>query len=821
MTFTPDPFQVEAIESIRRGRSVVVTAPTGSGKTFIAEQAIEDAFGRRRRTFYTTPLKALSNQKFNDFRAAYGSENVGLLTGDNSLNGQAPVVVMTTEVTRNMIYGSPHELDDVDYIVLDEVHYLQDRLRGPVWEEIIVHAPPHVRLVCLSATISNAREFADWVSTRRGPVDLVDSTSRPVPLNNLYAIKDRWNDVVLIEPLHRKNLEGRLTGKKARRYGTPRRVETIDALQARDLLPAIYFIFSRAGCEDAAGRLLDAGRIYTTPEERSRIVAVAEAKTAHLAAQDLTALGYDRWLSELTAGIAPHHAGMVPAFKETVEELFADGLVRVVFATETLSLGINMPARTVVLESLSRFNGETHEVLRPGDYTQLTGRAGRRGIDLEGFAVVLHSRYLPLRRIRELATAGSHPLRSAFRPTYNMAVNLVAAYPQDRAERLLAASFGQYQRRNSARRLAKALARREREADRARQAAMCDRGDVFDYLEMLRVRRAAAAQQSKRSLRFVPGTVFEVPTGKRKGRYVVFKAWSGGDGLLVVDEDGALRRLKRSGLPAGVEMLGTLRLPKPFRPKDRAMLRSVAAELRDHVASTSATSAAGAAIAHPVAECPDLPRHLAQAERALRAEREAEKLRKQIRAEDEGLIREFRGILDLLATWGYVDEWTLTGRGEALRRLYNELDLVLAESLRRGVFTGRTPAELAALVSLFVYEPRRDEDGAVVFPSEPVRLGAEAVLEVWEELVEEERRRRLPPTRPPEAGFATAAYAWTEGANLDDILDTGSAGDAVRVFRQLIDVLRQLADADATLSDTVRSAVHHIDRGVVAAGGML
>ncbi len=820
MTFTPDPFQLEAVESIQRGRSVVVAAPTGSGKTFIAEQAIEDALARGRRVFYTTPLKALSNQKYNDFRAMYG--NVGLLTGDNSINGEAPVVVMTTEVTRNMIYASPHELDEVDYIVLDEVHYLQDRLRGPVWEEIIVHAPPHIRLVCLSATISNADEFAAWIRTRRGAVDLIEATTRPVPLTNLYGIKDRWNDVVLIEPLARKGLEARLSGKKARRYGTPRRVETIDALQVRDLLPVIYFIFSRAGCEDAAGRLVDAGRFYTTAEERARIVAVAESKTAHLAAEDLTALGYERWLSELTAGVAPHHAGMVPAFKETVEQLFSEGLVRVVFATETLSLGINMPARSVVLESLSRFNGETHEVLKPGDYTQLTGRAGRRGIDEEGFAVVLHTRYLPLHRIRELATTGAHPLRSAFRPTYNMAVNLVATYPPDRAERLLEASFGHYQRSRSARRLTKALARREREAAQARQDATCERGDVFAYLEMLRSRQADEAKTAKRTVHMRPGTVFEIPGGRRQGRYVVFKAWSGGEGLLVVDEDGTLQRMRKRDLPVGVTRLGMLGLPRPFNPKDRSMLRRLAVELR-HFAPEETIVAARPQepIDHPVAQCPDLPKHLSLAEKALRAEREAEKLRKQIRAEDHGLVREFRAILDLLEAWGYVADWALTERGEALRRLYNELDLVLAESLRRGVFADRTPSELAALVSLFVYEPRREEEGEAVYPTEPVRAGTEAVFEVWEELEEEERRRRLPPTRPPEPGFSTAAYAWAGGANLEDILDVGSAGDAVRVFRQLIDVLRQLADADATLSGSVKAAVRQIDRGVVAAGGMV
>ncbi|MGZ9159161.1 MAG: DEAD/DEAH box helicase, partial [Nitrospira sp.] len=489
LPFRPDAFQEIAAEAIETGASVVVAAPTGSGKTLVAEAAVHLALARGRRAFYTTPIKALSNQKFADFRNAYGEERVGLLTGDNSINGGAPIVVMTTEVLRNMIYSDPGSLNDLDTVILDEVHYLQDRFRGAVWEEVIIHAPSHIQLVCLSATVSNAPEFTDWVRSRRGPTTLVVEETRPVPLESLYAIKDRFSDDgLVIEPMlvRRKGRTEpnpdivRLLARKrsGHRYATPRRGEIVAALAGRDMLPAIYFIFSRAGCEDAAERLMEAGINVTTSDERALIREHAERRTAHLDDQDLVVLGYERWTSLLQSGIAAHHAGLVPAFKETVEELFLRGLIRVVFATETLALGINMPAKTVVLENLSRFTGETHELLRPGDYTQLTGRAGRRGIDTQGYGVVLYSRFIEFDRVAGIASAGSHALRSSFRPTYNMAANLVANYPQVQAEKLLNASYGQYQRRRSVTSLRRSLEPKEVRLAELEREAHCELGDV-------------------------------------------------------------------------------------------------------------------------------------------------------------------------------------------------------------------------------------------------------------------------------------------------------------------------------------------------------
>jgi ATP-dependent RNA helicase HelY len=458
-----DRFQLEAMAILNEGRSVLVAAPTGSGKTVVAEYAIHLALGRGQRAFYTSPLKALSNQKLGDLSDRLGRGQVGLLTGDNSIHPNAPVVVMTTEVCRNMIYADPARLDGVGYVILDEVHYLEDRYRGAVWEEVILNAPAHVELVCLSATVSNAEQLAGWISSVRGEAGAVIEEKRPVTLEHLFAVGDRTAERIHLLPTFvdgRPNPVARQLEVRAERTNQirhrgmprrgraklyrPRRIEVIDRLADLSLLPAIYFVFSRAGCDDAVRHCLEAGLRLSNPDERRRAREILEAHVEALSDEDLDLLGYDRVAAGLEAGVAAHHAGMVPAFKEAVEECFEEAVVKVVFATETLALGINMPARTVVIEQLSKFNGDTHEDLTPGEYTQLTGRAGRRGIDDVGYAVALYSPYHSFAEIASLASARSRALRSSFRPTYNMTVNLVRTYPRKVAYHLVGSSFAQY-----------------------------------------------------------------------------------------------------------------------------------------------------------------------------------------------------------------------------------------------------------------------------------------------------------------------------------------------------------------------------------------
>ncbi len=830
LDFTPDPFQLQAFTSIESGHSVVVSAPTGSGKTLIAEAAVHRAFERGRRAFYTTPIKALSNQKYGDLVGVYGAERVGLLTGDNSINGEAPIVVMTTEVLRNMIYLQAPELARVESVVLDEVHYLQDPARGPVWEEIIIHAPPHIRLVCLSATIANAGELAGWVEERRGTTDLIVEEARPVPLESLYFVKDLWAE----EPLkllptfvaggRPNNAVTRLLQQqrgRRRRFVAPRRLDVLEHLRRSDMLPAIYFIFSRAGCDSAAASVATAGLRLVDEDERAAIREIVDRRTAHLPVGDLRALGFDLWMGRLEAGVAAHHAGMVPAFKEAVEEAFARGLIKVVFATETLALGINMPARTVVLESLTKFNGETHEMLQPGDYTQLTGRAGRRGIDERGYGICLYSRFLAFERVASIAAAGAHPLRSSFRPTYNMAANLVANYSREDAQRLLQSSFARYQRQSAVTSARESMAALESEIVRLRREAVCDRGDVFEFLN----RTGGPVPDAQRGiLDLEAGDVLEQPSSGVRSVVLQRDRWRSSEPrLIVVNDAGKVRRFRVRDLEPGTLRRGRLRLPQPVRPKDRRfhhklgrLLLGFEPEVEEVLGWTIAERAA----AHPVGSCPDAAEHVRLAQKVLRLEKDLDRRRRRISDDTSDLIEEFDSILQLLARRGYVDGWHLTDAGRQLRVVYNELDLLLTEVIRSGAFSELSAAEFAALASAFVYDPR-GESAETGRPTARFAQSWHSVESVWRSLLADEERQHLRPTRRPEPGFAATVHLWASGAALDEILDdeTLTAGDFVRNLRQLLDLLRQLRDGFPSLAVQAREAIRCVDRGVVAAGG--
>jgi ATP-dependent RNA helicase HelY len=432
---------------------VLIAAPTGSGKTIIGEFAIYKAIAEGKKCFYTTPIKALSNQKFNDLVEAYGPEMVGLLTGDTNINPDARIVVMTTEVLRNMIYARSTSLATVAYVVMDEVHYLADKFRGAVWEEILIHLDPEITVISLSATVSNVEEFGEWLEIVRGRTQVIVSESRPVPLYQHVLVGHRLLD--LFEESGRINQEllraerRQLSRARASRdhnsAGVIEKSELIKKLHHEGYLPAIFFIFSRAGCEASVNRLIRDGVDLTSQSEKDEIRRIVSIRTDHLPAEDLTALNFGQWLLGLERGIASHHAGMLPLFKEITEYLFQEGLLRVVFATETLALGINMPARTVVLEKLIKWNGESHVMVTPGEYTQLTGRAGRRGIDVEGNSIIMWTPSLDATVAASLAGNRTYPLRSSFTPTYNMSANLLDRMTVERAKESLGLSLAQFQ----------------------------------------------------------------------------------------------------------------------------------------------------------------------------------------------------------------------------------------------------------------------------------------------------------------------------------------------------------------------------------------
>jgi ATP-dependent RNA helicase HelY len=856
--FPLDPFQVGALDALDLGRSVLVAAPTGAGKTVVAEYAIARALAEDGKTFYTTPLKALSNQKFGDLVRTHGAERVGLLTGDNSINGDAPVVVMTTEVLRNMIYAGSPALRGLRTVVLDEVHYLQDPARGAVWEEVIIHLPADIGIVALSATVSNAEEVASWMQTVRGETEAIIEERRPVELSHLYMVGDRSSEQLHLLPtfteqggelspnpvaarLDARTLP-RARGRRPRLY-TPWRSEVIERLWDEQMLPAIVFVFSRAGCDQAVEQCVAAGLRLTKSTERREIRRIAERHTAALSDDDLEVLGYDSWLNGLEAGFAAHHAGLVPPMKESVEEAFASGLLKVVFATETLSLGINMPARSVVIEKLSKFTGEHHEFLTPGEYTQLAGRAGRRGIDDRGYVIVLWNPFVAFEQVAGLASRRTYALTSSFRPTYNMAANLVRRYPPEQARHLLNLSFAQYHADRDVVSLERQLERAKEQLARSRSAAVDPHGDVQEYRRLLgerdAARRAATSAQQPRLDALRPGDVVLAP--RRGGKVVVLKQdrGRGGNRVLALTMGRDLVRLGPHDFRGPVRKVASVDLPRPFAPRSQSFQRAAADALRrvqvhNEVGDVATTLdrvqelEAGIA-AHPLHHAPDLTGRLRAAAQADRIEREVARLERRSASRNESLARQFDRVLGVLEAWGYLEGWGLSPAGELLARLNTEGDLVLAESLREGLLDELDPPAMAAIVSCFTYQRRGPEGNEPMpprrWPSAVVAHRARSIEQVWRDLNLSERDERLPETRRPDPGFTQAMYAWTAGDELGDVLEDEemTGGDFVRNVKQTIDLLRQVADVapDPETAASARAAADACLRGVIAASSVV
>jgi ATP-dependent RNA helicase HelY len=879
--FELDDFQVEACRSLEDGSSVLVCAPTGAGKTVVGEFAISLGLAGGQKCYYTTPIKALSNQKYNDLVDRHGSDRVGLLTGDNSINAAAPVVVMTTEVLRNMLYVGSEALTGLGYVVMDEVHYLGDRFRGAVWEEVLIHLPDSVRLVALSATVSNAEEFGAWLVTVRGDTRVIVHEQRPVPLWQHVLVGSRLFDLFKdadptsatvegpadVNPELREYLSDRMrawdvgTRGRVRRRGPgwrpPHRPDVVTRLDREGLLPLITFIFSRLGCDAAVRQCVLAGLWLTEPAERDEITALVEERTAGIPSEDLEVLGYWEWLDGLRRGVAAHHAGLIPAFKETVEELFVRGLVRAVFATETLALGINMPARCVLLERLTKFNGETHADITPGEYTQLTGRAGRRGIDIEGHAVVLWSPDIDLTRVAGLASTRTYPLRSSFRPSYNMAVNLVGQMGRSAARALLDASFAQFQADRGVAGLVAQIRRNEKSLDEYGTRMNCDRGDFREYMALrqeLSEREAALSRAASRERRGAvaaslealrTGDVIRVPAGRRAGLAIVLDP-----GLtprddprpLVLTERRWAGRLSMMDFPVAVESIGSVRVPRHFNHRSPQERRDLAAALRRVAVPPGPSRRKGsppdadeevarlraAVRAHPCHGCPDRDEHARWAERYRRLQRENAGLVRRVEGRTDSLGRTFDQICELLDQRGYLAGDEATPAGRRLARIWSESDLVVTECLRDGVWDALDPAELAAVISTLVYEARRDEPAVDRMPSPAVRDALADTLRVWGDVTEDEAELGLPASREPEPGFIWPVYRWARhdslgralGGSGDAISAELSAGDFVRWCKQVLDLLDQIAtapsEADSPVPERARSASRALRRGVVA-----
>ncbi|MEZ5157272.1 MAG: DEAD/DEAH box helicase [Candidatus Nanopelagicales bacterium] len=871
--FALDDFQIEACEALDSGRDVLVAAPTGSGKTVVGEYAIHLARATGRKAFYTTPIKALSNQKYRDLVGLYGETEVGLLTGDVSINGHAPTVVMTTEVLRNMVYEASSDLTGLGFVVLDEVHYLADRERGAVWEELIIQLPESVAIAALSATVSNVEEFGAWMATVRGDTQVVLEEHRPVPLWQQVMVNGRLYDLFTdddqrqVNPeLQRLSREGQRTprssgrqrpgkaGKRPRPLRTPSRIEVVDRLEVSELLPAIYFIFSRAGTEAAVSLLADSGARLTSPDERHRIAQVVTDRCSVIPEADLLAVGFSDFSDALQRGIAAHHAGMLPIFKEVVEELFQAALLKVVFATETLALGINMPARTVVLERLVKWNGQTHADITPGEYTQLTGRAGRRGIDVEGHAVVLWGPSVQPSHLAGLASTRTYPLRSSFRPTYNMAVNLVRRVGRRIAREILETSFAQYQSDQSVVGLAATIKRNEQVIAGYQESMHCHLGDFGEYAtirqelsqlekstsrESARLTRQHAAQSLER---LAPGDVIPIPTGRRSGLAVVLDAGldaSGEPRPQVLTVDRQVRRLSATDFPAPVVVVDRIRIPQDFHPRSANSRKALSARLRelsgrdtqvrsprvrDNANDVQIARLRARLRKHPCHGCNDRELHARWAERAAKLQRENESLNRRVNGRTNTIARQFDQVCAVLVELDYLDadgeELTVTTAGRMLGRLYTDRSLVIAQCLRNGIWQELSPPELAACVAALVFQARTDEEQVPRLPHGRVRDVLAEQVHIWASIEALETEFKVSPAPEPDLGFCWAAYQWANGKSLSAVL-AGSdlpAGDFVRWCKQVIDALGQVASA-APANDPVRevaaAAADQLRRGVV------
>ena len=880
LPFTPDPFQVQALEEVALGESVLVCAPTGSGKTVVGEGAADLALRRGQRVFYTTPIKALSNQKLHDFQERFGPDQVGLLTGDTTFNADAPIVVMTTEVLRNMIYQGTN-LESLGVVVLDEVHYLSDKFRGPVWEEVMIQLPDHVQLVALSATVSNSEEFGDWIRSVRGSCVVITSTKRPVPLYqhmmvgselfNLYARPKRaalsgkpgpLSPDLLSALSYPMGAGGRGQGGRSgrpRRVGrqTPRasRTRMVTELGHDSLLPAIFFVFSRAGCDQAASEVAAAGLGLTSHQERLEIRAATDQALALVPAEDHGALGLAAWARDLESGVGAHHAGLLPVLKETIEKLFSRGILKVIFATETLALGINMPARTVVLESLEKWDGSEHVRLGPREYTQLTGRAGRRGIDVEGHAVVVESRNVSPEEVSALASRHSYPLKSAFHPTYNMAVNLLAHSDMTRARQILESSFAQYQADAAVVELAQKLRRTEAQVTEAKQDLWCDAGDAAEYFQLREdisqlQKRAASLSKEARRIRdwnavvsLKVGDVVSYRRGRRRRVGVVIQQASTNFDVplaTVLEEDAKLSKIGPREATEGVERVGRLHVPGRGvrKPRDRYQL---ARELRDKAADPTlrehrrggrgidaksqrlldqASRLEAQLRAHPVHACPDRDAHAVAGHRYVRLVRERDQIAQKIAGRTARIVTEFDQVCAVLRRLGFLADDKVTRLGEILRRIYGERDVIIAQAMSKGIWKELDPAEFAAIVSTVVYEPRADsEESPVSLPTARLQRAFQETEDLYRVVQNAESKENLELTVAPSGQIADVTYLWAKGASLARVLDRTemSGGDFVRWMRQVIDMLDQIRRAkDSPLTDSASGARRLLLRNVVS-----
>lgn len=863
-----DPFQVDACRALGSGKDVLVSAPTGSGKTVVAHYAVELALATGQRCVYTAPIKALSNQKYKELAERLGDETVGLLTGDVTINRDAAILVVTTEVLRNMLFQNSPDIPDFGYVVLDEVHYLADRERGPVWEEVILSLPPHIRLVSLSATVANTEEFVSWMRSVRGNTELIVSTVRPVPLEQHVAIARKLYPLygpngepssVLTHAI-RKDDGGRGRDRSPRLSDADRR-RIIGVLERRDMLPAIEFIFSRKGC-DLAATALQKNDVWLTSlaeqkEIRGHIAQVRET----LSESDRRAVRFETSANFLVRGFGVHHAGILPALKSLTEKLMERGLLRLVYATGTLALGIDMPVRSVVVEDLRRWNGDGFVDLSATEYTQLIGRAGRRGKDKVGHAVVVGNPELDVWALADLGSGRVEPLLSAFQPSYNTMVNLLAERSYAVARALMGASFAQYRRNADLGQVEARTQRVRRRISHEERRLTCEYGDIVEYLRLRNRSGRAAKTARKAAKRAYRQRIAETFAGAHTGTLYAFAC--GGEleygvvlsvdpsRLRVINWYGEVSWLREDALSSELRELGAFQMPAGRSLRDRAVREQIADDILDEVEerdelgidrdlleswSRFAQPRDQEFSFHPCAACPDLEQHTRDAETLLSLDSRLRELREKASSFTDSVGREFDRTANVLLELGIlqrevdglsdgvgdvggldgldglsvpaVDAGVRLGPGASiLRHLHLESDLLLYEclsQLQEGELNG--PA-MAGWASMFLGDDRLGTNmptwGELPNLTRRARKSAEYLRDV-------EFRHEIARTGEVTPGCADVFAAWCSGASLDDCLRMSRmvAGDFITAARRVIDLLGQIIVAgDSTwISDVARDA---------------
>ncbi|MGH3488580.1 MAG: DEAD/DEAH box helicase [Actinopolymorphaceae bacterium] len=838
----PDPFQLQAMDALDDGRSVLVMAPTGAGKTFVADYAVARILAAGAKAVYTTPLKALSNQKHRDLAARLGQDRVGLITGDRVVNPDAPVLVVTTEVLRAMLYDRASALSTLGAVILDEFHYLQDTERGAAWEEVVIHTPAHVPLVCLSATIPDAVAVHAWLAQVHGPTELVVAAQRPVTLNHLYAVGNLRGAAPLLLPMYvdgrvnttaelldgaRRDTRGEgLRVRDRDRPVPPERGDLIAHLQENELVPAIWFVLSRGGCDEAVSGCVAQGVWLTNESERVRLRALVGDALAPLSGGELRAIGAGPWQQALEAGVAAHHGGLAPVQREVVEAAFAQGLVKVAFATETLALGVNLPARTVVIDRVVRAGGE---LLGVGEFSQLAGRAGRRGIDETGHVVVPWSPHVPFHRVAALAGGHLASIRSAFRVTPAMAANLVRTCSPDEAVAAVESSLRHHRALDHAEVLRSDLTERRAELAELDALEPADEAEGDAGEDSATATAADQREALDADLGAVePGDVVVDSGRPAHGPAVVLAVGTkrGATCVEAIRADGRRVQLTPSGLRGRPTVVARVELPA-WEPTRRGHAKRAADALARLDLPVEEWTPAPMATGNGPARANATRRRGRPARRSADARRRrliesVGHLETLLTEGATGVSSELDRMVRLLERRGHVVNWSLTASGQAVRRLFHPSGLLLAECLAGGIMDGLDPPSLASATSWFTVRSRLGAPPSTGLATAELANRWAAVRDVTRSVQSDEVACGLAPTPHPEPALGVPLHRWAGGAALDAAL-AGSGvlvGDVVREVRQVAELLEQVQTVPGEHQLVAQEAVAALRRGgIIAADG--